>query len=51
MMKHKVLYPRDDINTLYVSRKEVTRELANAEDCVDATIEELKEYKKRASKD
>ena len=36
---HKVLHPRDDVDRLYVSRKEGRRGLANIEDSVDASIQ------------
>ena len=36
---HKTLNPRDDVDTLYVSRKEWGRELASIEDSVDASIQ------------
>ena len=35
---HKALYPRDNIDRLYVSRKEGGRGIAGIEDCVDASI-------------
>ena len=35
---HKVLHPRDDVDRLYVSRKERRRELTSIEDSVDALI-------------
>ena len=35
---HKALQPRDDINKLYVSRKERGRGLASHDDCVDVLI-------------
>ena len=34
----------DDIDTLYISRKEGGRRLSNMEDCVDAIIQRLGEY-------
>ena len=37
MRIHKVLYPRDYIDSVYVSRKEGERGLANIEDSVDAS--------------
>ena len=36
---HKALYPRDDLDRLYVLRKEGGRGLANIEDSVDASIQ------------
>ena len=38
MTMPKALNPRDDVDRLYVSRKEVGRGLANIEDSVDASI-------------
>ena len=40
---YKALYPRDDVNRLYVSRKEVGRGLTSIEDSVDALIQWLKD--------
>ena len=47
MTMHKALHPRDDRDRLYVSRKEGGRSLANIEDCVEATIQQLEEYTKK----
>ena len=44
MTMHKVLYPRDDVNRLYVSRKEGGRGLASIEDGVDVSIQRLEDY-------
>ena len=44
MTMHKALHPRDDIDRLYVSRKEGGRGLASIEDSVDAPIQRLKDY-------
>ena len=41
---HKALYPRDDVDRLYVSRKEGRRGLASIEDSVDASIQQLEDY-------
>ena len=41
---HKALHPRDDVDRLYVSRKEGGRELSSIEDSVDASIPQLKDY-------
>ena len=41
---HKVLHPRDDVDRLYVSRKEGGRGLASIEDSVDASIQRLEDY-------
>ena len=32
---HKALHPRDDVDRLYVSRKEERREIASIEDSID----------------
>ena len=50
MSMYKFLHPIDDIDRLYLSRKEGGSELANIEDCVDAKIQELKEYTKNKQK-
>ena len=44
MAMHKALHPRDDIDRLYVSRKEGRRGLASIEDRVDASIQWLEDY-------
>ena len=44
MTMHKVLHPRDNIDRLYVSRKEGRRGLTSIEDSVDALIQQLKDY-------
>ena len=36
---HKALLPRDDVDRLYVSRKEGGRGLASIDDSVDASIQ------------
>ena len=41
---HKTLHPRDDDESLYVSRKEEGRELASSEDSVEASIQRLEHY-------
>ena len=43
MTMHKALHPRDDVDRLYVSRKEGGRGLANIEDSVDASIQPLED--------
>ena len=43
MVMQKVLYLRDDIKKLYVSRREGGRGFASIEDCVDASIQEPEE--------
>ena len=47
MTMHKALYPRDDFERLYVSRKEGGRGLANTEDSVDASMQGLEDYVKK----
>ena len=44
MTMHKALHPRDDVDRLYVSRKEGRRGLASIEDTVDASIQRLEDY-------
>ena len=44
MTMHKVLHHRDDVDRLYVSRKEGGRGLARIEDTVDASIQRLEDY-------
>ena len=44
MTMHKALHPRDDVDRLYVSRKEGGRGLASIEDGVDASIQRLEDY-------
>ena len=44
MTMHKVLHPRDDVDRLYVSRKEGGRGLASIEDTVDASLQGLEDY-------
>ena len=44
MTMHKVLHPRDNVNRLYVSRKEGGRRLASIGDSVDASIQRLEDY-------
>ena len=41
---HKALHPRDDVDRLYISRKEGGRGLACIEDTVDASIQRLEDY-------
>ena len=42
MTMHKALHPRNDVDRLYVSRKEGGKGLASTEDSVDASIQQLK---------
>ena len=44
MTMHKALHPRDDVDRLYVSRKDEGRGLASIEDRVDASIQRLEDY-------
>ena len=44
MTTHKALHPRDDVNRLYVPRKEGGRGLASIEDSVDTSIQRLEDY-------
>ena len=44
MTIHKALHPRDDVDRLYVSRKEGGRGLTSIEDSVDASIQRFKDY-------
>ena len=46
MTMHKALHPRDNVDRLYVSRKEGERGLANIEDRVDILIQ-LEDYIKK----
>ena len=41
---HKALHPSDDVDRLYVSRKEGGRGLASIEDSVDTSIQRLEDY-------
>ena len=41
MSKHESLHPRDDVDWLYVLKKEGKRGLANIEDNVDTSIQRL----------
>ena len=44
MTMHKGLYPRDDVDGLYVSRKEGGRGLTSIEDSIDVSIQRLEDY-------
>ena len=44
MTMNKALHLRDDVDRLYVSRKEGGRGLASNEDNVDASIQRLEDY-------
>ena len=43
MTMHKALHPRDDVDRLYVSRKEGGRGLVITEDSVDASIQRVED--------
>ena len=47
MTMHKALHPRDDVDRLYVSRKEGGRGLASIQDSVDASIQRLEDYREK----
>ena len=44
MTMHKALHPRDDVDRLYVSRKEGGRGFASIENSVDASIQRLEDF-------
>ena len=44
---HKALHPRDDVDKLYVSRKEGGRGLTSIEYSVDASIQRLNDYREK----
>ena len=44
MTMHKALHPRNDVDRLYVPRKEGGRGLASIEDSVDTSIQWLEDY-------
>ena len=44
MNMHKALHPWDDVDRLYVSRKEGGRGLASTEDTVDTSVQRLEDY-------
>ena len=41
---HKALQPRDDVDWLYLSRKEGGRGLSSIEDSIDESIQRLEDY-------
>ena len=47
MTMHKALHHRDEVERLYVSRKEGGRGIASIEDNVDVSIQRLKDYKQK----
>ena len=44
MTMHQALHPRDDVDRLYVSRKEGGSGLASIDDSVDVSIQRLEDY-------
>ena len=44
MIMYQALHPRDNVDRLYVSRKEGGKGLASIEDSVDASIQRLEDY-------
>ena len=44
MSMYKAYHLRDDIDRLYVTRKEGGRGLESIDDCVDGTVQGLKEF-------
>ena len=44
MNMHKALHPRDDVDILYVPRKEGGRRLASIKESIDASIQRLEDY-------
>ena len=51
MTMHKALHPRDDVNRLYVSRKEGERGQASIKNSVDASMQQLEDRKARRKTD
>ena len=51
MTMHKALHPRDDVDRLYVPRKERGRGLASIEDSVDASMRRLEDYTENTMED
>ena len=47
MTMHKALHPKNDVDRLYVPRKEGGRGLASIEDSVDTSIQRLEDYIKK----
>ena len=48
---HKALHPRDDVEILYVARKEGGRRLASIKDSVDELIQRLDGYIEKKTKE
>ena len=44
MTMNKALHPRDNVDRLYVSRREAGRGLTSTEDGVDPSIQQLEDY-------
>ena len=44
MTMHKAIHPRDDVDRLYMSRKEGGKGIASIEDSVDPSIQRLEDY-------
>ena len=44
MTMHKALHPKDDVDRLYVSRKEGGRGLTSIKDSIDASIQQFEDY-------
>ena len=51
MTIHKALHPRDDVDRLYVPRKEGGRGLASIEDSVGISIQRLEDYIEKNTKE
>ena len=51
IMIHKALYPSDNIDRLYESRKEEGRGLTSIKDSINTLIRHLKDYINNAKKD
>ena len=51
MTMHKVLHHRDDVDRLYILRKEGGRGLTSIEDSVDASIQRFEDYIEKMKKD
>ena len=47
MTMNQALHPRDDVDRLYISRKEGGRGLASIEDTVDASIQRVEDYQEK----
>ena len=51
MTLRKALRPRDNVDRLYVSRKEGGRGIANIEDSVNTSIQQLEDYIEKHDED